>query len=220
MRGNELDFYLSVGYYRTRQDMFTCRFVRFEDRVCPVHWLRIALSGVQYGKSQRRLLRLNEPFSVEVRPFTLSDEINALYARYRKTIAFDAPDTVGDCLFDGFTVNAFDTQVVEVRDGHRLVAAGIFDDGAQSIAGIMNFYDPDYRRHSLGKYLMLQKINHARLRQKTYYYPGYIVGNYPKFDYKLFPGEAATEVFDDTTGVWLPFSWETVRALSAAMLEE
>lgn len=220
MRGNELDFYLSAGYYRTQQDMFTCRFVRFGDQICPVHWLRIALANVHYGQHQRRLLRHNEPFSVRVRPFALSSELTALYARYRRAIPFDAPDTVEACLFDGLTVNAFDTRVVEVRDGDRLIAAGIFDNGARSIAGIMNFYDPDYRRHSLGKYLMLQKINYARLGQKIYYYPGYIASNYPKFDYKLFPDEAATEIFDDRTGVWLPFSWETVRTLSAAMLEE
>ena len=215
MNGSKLDFCLSKGYFRTQQDLFTCRYVLFEDALYPVHWLRIALANVVYGKTQLRLLRINEKFSVSVKPFTLTDELEALYTRYRASINFDAPDSVEACLLAGSITNVFETYVVEVWDGTRLIAAGIFDNGARSIAGIMNFYDPAYRKQSLGKYLMMMKINYARSQHKTYYYPGYIVSNYPKFDYKLFACETATEVFDDTSGLWLPFSWETVKILLA-----
>jgi arginine-tRNA-protein transferase len=108
----------------------------------------------------------------------------------------------------------FDTYVVEVRDENKLIAAGIFDNGSQSIAGIMNFYDPAYRKQSLGKFLMLMKINYARQQRKAYYYPGYLVNDYPKFDYKLFPCQSATEVFDANSGTWFPFSWETIKLFS------
>jgi arginine-tRNA-protein transferase len=215
MTGSKLDFCLSKGYFRTQQDLFTCRYVLFEDTLYPVHWLRITLANVTYGKTQLRLFRINEKFSVSVKPFTLTDELETLYARYRASINFDAPESVEACLLGVAIKNSFDTYVVEVRDGTRLIAAGIFDDGARSIAGIMNFYDPAYRKQSLGKYLMLLKINYAQSQHKTYYYPGYIVSNYPKFDYKLFVCESATEVFDDTSGLWLPFSWETVKFLRA-----
>lgn len=214
MSGFELDYYLSEGYFRMQQDVFTCRYVVFDDMVYPVHWLRIVLADVSYGKTQRRLLSLNSRFSVAVGPLRLLGELEELYARYRSAITFDAPASVESCLLGGDLRNAFDTQVVEVRDGDRLIAAGVFDNGSESIAGIMNFYDPDYRRHSLGKYLMLQKIDYARRQRKTYYYPGYIVSNYPKFDYKLFACEPATEVFDDRSGLWFPFSWELVATLA------
>lgn len=120
----------------------------------------------------------------------------------------------------GATHNVFTTEVLEVRDGNQLIAAGIFDSGARSLAGIMNFYHPAYRKYSLGKYLMLLKINHARQQCKAYYYPGYLVQGYPKFDYKLFPCLAATEVFDATMGQWLPFSWEAVARHSAQLLTD
>jgi arginyl-tRNA--protein-N-Asp/Glu arginylyltransferase len=215
MKGTKLDLCLSMGYFRMQQDIFTCHSVLFDNALYSVHWLRITLANVDYGTKQLRLLRSNEKFSVEIKPFVLTEELESLYSLYKSAINFDAPYSVESCLLDGDTYNAFDTYVIEVRDGNKLIAAGIFDNGSQSIAGIMNFYHPDYRKHSLGKYLMLQKINYARLQQKAYYYPGYLVSNYPKFDYKLFPCESATEVFDSNRRSWLPFSWETITALLA-----
>ncbi len=198
-----------------QQDLFTCQYVQFDNKLYPVYWLRIVLNAVSFGPKQARLFRVNAQYTVTVRPFLLTDEVENLYARYRNSIAFDAPETAESCLWNGATTNRFDTRSVEVRDGGKLIAVGIFDNAGQSIAGIMNFYDPDYHRQSLGKYLMLLKTQYARQRGMAYYYPGYIVGNYPKFDYKLFTCEAATEVFDEPCVRWLPFSWETVKMLEA-----
>lgn len=213
MKASDLDLFLSMGYYRMQQEIFTCQYVMFDGRLYPVYWLRIALKAVEYGPKQTRVLRINEMFSVTVKPFVHTEEIERLYALYRNSLDFDAPDSVEACLLDGATQTIFDTKVVEVRDQDTLIAAGIFDNGDQSIAGIMNFYHPAYRKQSLGKFLMLQKMKHAWLERKAYYYPGYLVKDYPKFDYKLFACQSATEVYDDQTGKWLPFSWETVRAL-------
>ncbi|TGE14451.1 GNAT family N-acetyltransferase [Hymenobacter elongatus] len=218
--GPALDFYLSQGYYRMHQDLFTCRFLPIDEGLYTVHWLRLVLADVHYGPEQRRLLRLSKRFAVEFRPFHLTQELEELYAAYLSSITFDAPPSVESFLLAGAEHNAFRTTVIEVRDGSRLVAAGIFDSGARSLAGIMNFYHPDYRKHSLGKYLMLLKIEHARRQQHRYYYPGYVVHNYPKFDYKLFPCPAATEAFDCRSGRWLPFSWADVARQSAELLAD
>lgn len=216
--GAALDFYLSQGYYRMGQDLFTCRFLPVDGAYYTVHWLRLVLAEVRYGPEQRRLLRLNQQFSATIVPFQLTAELEALYARYRSAITFDAPETVESFLLAGAATNAFATEVIEIRDEEQLIAAGIFDRGARSIAGIMNFYHPSYRKYSLGKYLMLLKIDHARQQQKAYYYPGYLAYNYPKFDYKLFACPAATEVFDCVASRWVPFSWDAVAAHSAALL--
>lgn len=220
MKGSQLDLYLSLGYFRMHQRLFTCRYLVYDNTVFPVHWLRINLLQVEFGPKQRSLLRRNATFSTVVKRFVLTDEIEALYAMYKNAVDFEAPESVDFWLNNDGEHNVFTTYSVEVRDENRLIAVGVFDLGGQTIAGIMNFYHPDYRKYSLGKYLMLQKINYARLQQKLYYYPGYLVSNYPKFDYKLFPCEAATEVFDDTSGHWLPFSWATVNALAIDILDE
>jgi arginyl-tRNA--protein-N-Asp/Glu arginylyltransferase len=216
--GDVLDYYLGLGYYRMNQDLFTCRFLPVGPRIYTVHWLRLVLPQVQYGSKQRRLLRQNAEFLVAVKPFRLTAEYDALYARYHAFIEFDASPSLEEILLAGATHSVFDTHIIEVRDGDQLIAAGIFDRGTTTIAGIVNFYDPAYRKHSLGKYLLLLKTEYARQEQLAYYYPGYLVHGYPKFDYKLFASPEATEVFDFQNSEWLPFSWELVAQQSAILL--
>ncbi|TVT41952.1 GNAT family N-acetyltransferase [Hymenobacter setariae] len=218
MPGDVLDYYLGLGYYRMNQDLFTCRFLPVGPRIYTVHWLRLVVAQVHYGSKQRRLLRHNAQFTVAIKPFRLTAEYEALYARYHAYIDFDASPSLADLLLAGATHSVFDTYIIEVRHGEQLIAAGIFDRGTTTIAGIVNFYDPDYRKHSLGKYLMLLKTEYAREQQLAYYYPGYLVHGYPKFDYKLFASPEATEVFDFQNSEWLPFSWELVARQSAILL--
>lgn len=218
--GAVLDHYLGQGYYRMHQDLFTCRFLPHPTTLHTVHWLRLQVPQLHYGPKQRHLLRRNGArFAVAVRPFQLTDEYEELYLRYYlDAINFDTAPSLEALLLDGASHSVFNSWVVEVRDGERLVAAGVFDRGTRTIAGIVNFYDPAYRQYSLGKYLLLQKAEFARQQQLDYYYPGYLVHGYPKFDYKLFADEAATEVYDCLTGEWHPFSWEEVNRQAAAIL--
>ncbi|WP_303309679.1 GNAT family N-acetyltransferase [Hymenobacter sp. BT730] len=216
--GEALDFYLGQGYYRMHQDLFTCHFLPIENELYTAHWLRLVLSRVQYGPQQRRLLRLNERFTTTIQSFRLTEEYETLYALYRNSITFDAPPTIEAFLLAGATHNVFTTEVIEIRDGGQLIALGIFDSGVRSMAGIMNFYHPEYRKYSLGKYLMLLKLNVAQQRQYHYYYPGYMVHQYPKFDYKLFPCPAATQVYDSQSGRWRAFSWAEVARQSDELL--
>ena len=218
LRGDALDYYLGQGYYRMQQDLFTCQFLPINDSLFTVHWLRLVLPQVQFGAEQRRLLRLNRQFSVSILPFQLTTEYEDLYTHYRFSTNFEAPPTVESFLLAGAEHTIFTTSVIEVRDGARLIAVGIFDSGLRTLAGIMNFYDPSYRRHSLGKYLMLLKIEYAFSQQMHYYYPGYLVHDYPKFDYKLFACREATEVFDCVSGYWVPFSWPEVARQSAELM--
>ena len=218
--GEMLDYYLSQGYYRMNQDLFTTRFLPREGNLHTVHWLRLVLPLVQYGPKQRQLLRHNAQFVVTVNSLRISDEYEALYARYHAALDFDTAESLEALLLAGATHSVFTTYAVEVRDGEQLIAVGVFDRGAASIAGIVNFYDPAYHKHSLGKYLLLQKLEYARSQGLAYYYPGYLVHSYPKFDYKLFACEAATEVYDCLGGRWHPFAWEEVNRESAALLAD
>ena len=220
IRGEALDFYLGQGYYRMQQDLFTCQFVPFDGRLSPAHWLRVVLPRVEWGPEPRRLLRRNARFAASIQPFQLTEEHEELYARYRSAITFDASPTVEAVLLGGAEHNVFNTYIIELRDGHRLVAAGIFDRGNRSVAGILNFYDPAYRQHSLGKYLLVLKTDYARRLGLDYYYPGYVVHDYPKFDYKLSLSPTATEVFDSVRGRWQTYSRDAVAAHSTELLAD
>ncbi len=213
MKGSELDICLSRGYFRSRQDVFTRQYVFFDGKYYPAYWLRVDLANVSFGLKQSRLIRVNQIFSVAIKPFVLNQEVETLYSAYRNSLDFHSFESIEACLMGGATQTLFDTHIIEVRDGGKLIAGGIFDTGERSIAGILNFYDPAYRKLSLGKYLMLLKIQYAQLHHKAYYYPGYLLGGYSKFDYKLFPCEAATQVLDESSNHWHPFSWEIVTSL-------
>ena len=209
--------FLSRGYFRMQQQIFTCYYVHFDQVRHPVHWLRIDLAAAFFGPKQTRLFRINSHFTVEVKPLVITRELEALYDLYWNKIDFDAHYSVESCLMAGSTQTVFDSYVIEVRDQGNLIAAGVFDNGDRTIAGILNFYNPAYHRQSLGKYLMLLKVQYAQQQQKNHYYPGYLVGHYPKFDYKLFACQAATEIYDALNGQWLSFSWETTKELEALM---
>ena len=215
--GEVLDYYLSLGYYRMNQDLFTCRFLPVEDRLHTVHWLRLVTARLAWGSRQRQLLRQNAGFAVQVRPFRLAAEYEALYARYVAGVPFETAPTLEALLLAGAPTSVFQTHVVEVRDGGRLMAAGVFDRGRTSLAGIVNFYDPLYSRFSPGKYLLLRKAAHAQEQGLAYYYPGYLAHGYAKFDYKLFACPAATEVYDCLGGEWQPFSWAEVARQAAEL---
>lgn len=203
---HELDDYLAKGWFRMGQTIFTTDFIPANGNVHPVYWLRFELRKVQYGKKQKRLIASNKDFNIAVRPFSISDELEELYALYWSAVDFDAPSTVESYLLDGEVSNIYDSRLIEIRNNGRLIAAGIFDNGETSIAGIMNFYDPAYKTKSLGKYLMLLKINYALAAGKQYYYPGYIAKGFPKFDYKLFPDPTAAELYDSAQKRWIPYN--------------
>jgi arginine-tRNA-protein transferase len=147
-----------------------------------------------------------------------------LYEIYFGSINFEVPRTIQDFLFGEAVIekpqhDLFESEVIEIRDEHKLIAAGIFDNGHNSIAGIMNFFDPAYKKYSLGKYLMLLKMQHAIKNGKAFYYPGYIAYNYKKFDYKLFPNQHLAEIFDAKLKIWLPYSKELIENLAEAFNE-
>jgi arginine-tRNA-protein transferase len=58
---------------------------------------------------------------------------------------------------------------------------------------------------------MLLKAQYAFSQGKTWYYPGYIIQGYPKFDYKLFVDRDASEIYIKSIDEWIRFNtivWE------------
>lgn len=203
----ELDNYLKEGGYRIGQTLYKFDFTILWDGLYSVHWLRIDLNRIRWGRAPRKILRKNEKFSVVFKPFYISEELEALYKSYKNSVDFESSNSVFEYLHHEGTKNMFDTRVVEVRDGDKLIAAGYFDCGEKSLAAILNFYEPNYRQKSLGKFLFLQQILYGQQQKMNWLYPGYLVNNNARFDYKLFADEAATEVYHRKTDIWLPFSW-------------
>lgn len=211
--GIQLDAFLAKGWYRMGQGIFTTNYVIQHNDFFRVYWLRYNLGMLRLGKRQRQIIHVNSRFTQTTRPLQINSELEALYTLYKTDISFEPAESVKSWLLEKQTHNIYDSQVIEIRDGDLLIAAGIFDNGRDSIAGILNFYHPDYKKYSLGKFLMLQKIRNAIDTGKKWYYPGYIVKDYPKFDYKLFVDKAAAELFLPEKNQWYPYDKDLLRAI-------
>ena len=202
------DRYLAHGWFRMYDTMFTTDVIELDEQVLQVHWLRYRVSTMRLGKGQKEIVTRNRKFSLRYKPLVLNDETEALFAMYKVMKPFVGYTSLFQAFGSGGLV--FDTMVAEVRDENEvLIATGIFDTGKDSIAGIMNIYHPGYAKYSLGKFLIMAKINYCAVNRIPLYYPGYITQSPSRFDYKLFPDKQSTEVFVSDTGEWVPYCiWE------------
>jgi arginyl-tRNA--protein-N-Asp/Glu arginylyltransferase len=206
--GALLDRFLELGFYRMMQTVFTtddCINTQ-KGEVYDVFWLRILLQPIK-NVTQHKIFKKNKDFEVTITKAKFNKEIDDLYERYRLSMNFEAHESIHYFLFGSEKKVVFQTKLIQIRHHGKLIAGGYFDEGKESIAGILNFYDPEYSKYSLGKFLMLVKIQYAQQRGMVYYYPGYIALDTSKFDYKVFPSEEVVEVLvKPEENTWFPFT--------------
>ena len=206
-KGTILDNYLAAGYYRTQHLLFTAHQTQIssEQKTYPVFWLRIPVKNIIENASATSIRRKCAAFAVLFNKAKINNGINDLYNNYLKGIDFEAAESCSSYLHDTYIENPFNSKMLRIKDGNKLIAAGYFDVGKNSMAGILNFYDPAYKKCSLGKYLMLKKLDYALANNVEFYYTGYISTESNKFDYKLFPDKKVIEVFLPLEEIWVPF---------------
>jgi arginine-tRNA-protein transferase len=68
--------------------------------------------------------------------------------------------------------------------GRRLIGVSLADACPDLLSSVYMYFDPHYRRRSLGTYSILWEIQYARQRQLSYYYLGFYVGACRKMSYK------------------------------------
>ncbi len=67
---------------------------------------------------------------------------------------------------------------------------------------VSSIYDPAYKKYSLGKFMIYEKMLYCKDENFSYFYPGYFVPGYTMFDYKLEIGKPAIEYFDVHKKEW------------------
>jgi arginyl-tRNA--protein-N-Asp/Glu arginylyltransferase len=202
VKGAVLDDYLSRGWFRIGCMMYTTDVTTIGNKQYPVYWLRYNVQKAHLCKKNRKLVTSNSHFAVTCQPLILTSEIEHLFKKYKKGISFILPNTLDAILIDD-NCTTFDSVIMTVRDNGLLIAVGIFDVGTSTIQDIVNFYDPAYRRSSLGKYLMLSKYQYCLENGYDYYYPGYYLPRQEVMSYKLFLDAAATEVYLPDGNIWI-----------------
>jgi len=214
----QLDDYLGNAWFRMGQSIFTRHFLFFDSTVYTALWIRLDLQDYTFKKRLRKILNRNrKAFQVVIRPAVLNKEKNQLYAKYKRNFNGQISDTLKEYLLDDTDESIFDTYECCVYEAEKLVAFSFFDVGEKSMASIMGVYDPEYSTYSLGFYTMLEEVNFGSIHQKRFYYPGYVVPDYQRFDYKLRIG--AVDYYDVWKKKWLPYSTLKKEQLPSELLQ-
>ncbi|MEM1319282.1 MAG: hypothetical protein AAGG75_03445 [Bacteroidota bacterium] len=214
-----LDRFLERGWFRMGQMIFTCHLLCFHDELYSTVWTRLALSNYTFKRRLRKLMRRNNRrFDIRIRKAVFDSDKERLYQMHTNRFEGYVADSLLESLQGEETINIYNTYEIAVYDGKRLAAVSFFDIGERSLASIMGLYDPAYSQYSLGIFTMLMEIKFGLEHDKHFYYPGYVVPGYSKFDYKLRIGEV--DFFDARRGNWRPYSEIDLRTLPAENLKQ
>ncbi len=216
--GTTLDNYLENGWYRMGQHIFTTNSIaqpsaynNGNEISFPVFWIRYNLHKYTATKKHQQLLQKTKIFAANAHIFILTPQIELLYTNYHSQINFDASPSITEVLYnthpiEEITKAIYNTNCVTLTYQNEIIAVGIFDLGKKTISGITNFYDPAFKKYSLGKVMVLHKLQFAMQNNLDFYYPGYIVPGVPKFDYKIFVGKNCIEVWDIEKKIWVNYN--------------
>jgi arginine-tRNA-protein transferase len=205
VKGELLDTYLAKGWFRSGSILYTTDYTVINDNeVHPVVWIRYKVNEVRLRRKITKLISANCQFTTNCHSLEICRETTRLFKKYRRGIAFKINKTLESILID--TKNeTFDSRILEVRDNGRLIAAGVFDVGKNSIEHIVSFYDHAYSKHSLGKFLMISINQYCGENGIEHYYPGYFLPGHQVMKYKLFFDKMATEVYLPEQNTWVSY---------------
>ena len=182
----ELDRYLSIGWFRMTQSIFSCRFLCFHSKLYSAVWTRLNLKNHSFKKSQKKIIRkVHRDFTVIVQPALINEEKEILYQIHRKRFEGYVAKSLTNSLLGDANSSIYDTWEIGIYKEEKLIGASFFDLGNNSIASIMGIFDPEYSSYSLGYFTMLEEMSFGMNNGFLFYYPGYVVPGYQKFDYKL-----------------------------------
>lgn len=199
----QLDSFLSFGWFRIQQTIFTTDKLVFDGVAYQPVWLRVLLNNLKEGKRYKTLKKKNCKFRTEIRKAEITFVHEQLFNDYRESVPFETAPGLHWLLYGNSYNNVYDTYMINMYDGEKLIAAGYFDLGKTSAAGISVFYGRAYKNFSPGVFMIFEKMFYCQNKGYEFFYPGYFVPGYPLFDYKLEIGQGAQEYFDASTKEWM-----------------
>ncbi len=149
--------------------------------------VRTVVSGFTPSRSQKRVLKRNTGvLAVEKAPLASAEQFD-LFTGYLRLRHGDGDMAKMDSV-DYKTLieeTAVNTSVVEFRDPDgRLVGVCLTDRLGDGLSAVYSFFATDLPRRSLGTYMILWLIEHARLLELPYVYLGYWITDVTKMSYK------------------------------------
>jgi leucyl-tRNA---protein transferase len=198
------DQLMAKGWRFLGNVMLRHNIIVYADEITLTIAVRIALTGFEFSKSQRKLLKQHGRFFThKVQAIALTPEKNELFLKHCQRFRYGNHYTSLDTFITNEShIKPVQGYEIEVYDGGKLVACSYFHLGANSMSGTYCYFDPSYNKHSLGHYTMLLEIELAKTLGKDYYYSGYVHDKPSQFDYKL--NFNNLEMYNWVTEVWRP----------------
>ncbi|MGD9509451.1 MAG: arginyltransferase [Geminicoccaceae bacterium] len=149
--------------------------------------VRIAVDGFRPGRSFRKVLARNNDLTAHPAPAIATDEQFSLFHRYLRRRHQDGGMVRMDrgAYAEMVELAPDGTRLIEFREASgRLVGVSLTDFVRSGLSGVYKFYDPDAAQRSLGTFIILWHIEHARRIGLPYVYLGYWIGESRKMAYK------------------------------------
>ena len=156
------------------------------DKCSACRSVRIDVEGFAPSRNLRRIINRNAALTSDVLSPDTSREQYDLLRRYldaRHENGGMAQMTVLDymAMVEETSVK---TNLVEYRDGDRLVACLLVDELRDGLSLVYSFFDPDMAADSLGSYIILDQIARAKSLKLPHVYLGYLIEDCNKMSYK------------------------------------
>ena len=149
--------------------------------------VRIPVARFRPSRSLRRVWRRNAGLTAVEQPPRATEEQFALFTRYQQWRHGDGGMALMD--FGDFRAmveeTPIDTMLIEFReDDGRLVAATLTDRLGDGLSGVYKFFDPAEKVRSIGTYIVLWHVEHAKHLGLAHVYLGYWIADCRKMAYK------------------------------------
>lgn len=148
--------------------------------------VRIPVAAFEPNRTQRRTLKRNDDLQLSTE-LKLDAEHYGLYRRYlHQRHPGGGMDPEDREAFRAFLASAWGgSEILTARDSaNRLLAGGVMDHVPQGLSAVYTYFEPDAGERSLGTWMILAQIEHARRLGLPYLYLGYWIHGSTKMNYK------------------------------------
>ena len=148
--------------------------------------LRVPVRKFKPNRSQRRVWNLNQDLRLRIVSPGFRLDHYRLFERYvhNRHPKGGMDNTNPDNYLSFISSHWSDTWLWEFSDGQTLVGVAVVDHMKDGLSAVYTFFDPDSQFRSLGTYVILCQIHHARRHGLQWLYLGYWIANCKKMAYK------------------------------------
>lgn len=148
--------------------------------------VRICVKGFDPSQSVRRILKRNKDIQALILPPKATHEHFHLLQSY--LLERHSNSKMAEMSLEDYTEMVEDThvqtQVMEFRRGDTLLAVSLSDVLQDGFSMTYSFFDPAAAKRSLGNFMIIKHVEHARMLSLDYVYLGYWVEGSSKMSYK------------------------------------